>query len=197
MPCCISISVLVCVCHYEWLLSQIILFLISHLITHFPDAHYGFQCSCYIIHGGDVFAVNHWLFTTCYRFFFLHLIMHLISHNSFCVFPVVSHDSLLGILFHFSSFILKAHFWTIVMLSDMAFHGLLRFFDFLCSSDVKSYYGFSFSHLIIHFFESASQYEYFFTSHFQFPVLLFAVHVHFHFTAWFCFSISLCTFRSN
>lgn len=101
MPCCISISVLVCVCHYEWSLSQIILFLISHLITHFPDAHYGFQCSCYIIHGGDVFAVNHWLFTTCYRFFFLHLIMHLISHNSFCVFPIVSHDSLLNLASYF------------------------------------------------------------------------------------------------
>lgn len=31
----------------------------------------------------------------------------------------------------------------------------------------------------------------------SFPVLVFDVHVNFYFTAWFCFNVSLCAFRSN
>jgi len=63
----------------------------------------------------------------------------------------------------------------IITLSEFVFHNLLQFFNLLCISDVKSYYELFFSHLITHFFDSASQYECFFTSHFQFPVLFFAV----------------------
>lgn len=47
------------------------------------------------------------------------------------------------------------------------------------------------------FFDSGSPYECFFASRFLLPVLIFDVYVHFYFTAWFCFSVSLCAFRSN
>lgn len=52
MSCCISISILVFACHYEWSLSQIIIFLISHLITRFLDHHCGFQfILCHMLGG--------------------------------------------------------------------------------------------------------------------------------------------------
>lgn len=58
MPCCINISVLLFACRYECSLSQIILFLISRLVTDFPDPHCGFQCSCYTIHWGVFYLSN-------------------------------------------------------------------------------------------------------------------------------------------
>lgn len=85
----------------------------------------------------------------------------------------------------------------IITLSGFILRGLLKFSNLLCISDVKSYYEFSFSRLITHFFDSASQYVYIFTPHFHFLVLVLALCVHFYFTAWFYFSVSLCTSRSN
>lgn len=94
MPCCINISIPV------FFLSLWMIVTTNHFISDFTS-HYSFSRPSlwiwvFMLHHtlGGFLPVKHWFFTTCYGFFFLYFIMHLIFHNSFCIFPTASHDSL-------------------------------------------------------------------------------------------------------
>lgn len=143
-------------------------------------------------------SIKHWFFTTCYRFFFLYFLVDLIFLNLFCIFPTASQDSLPNFKTYliFSSLILRVPFWSCLsFLSDFIFLDILKFFQLIM---------YSWCQILLWVFLFISHYPlyWFWISIWMllcilFRVLIFDVHVHFYFTAWFCFSVSLCAFISN
>lgn len=101
MSCCISISILVFACHYEWSLSHTNHY-ISDFTSHYSSCRPSLWISVFILHHtlGGLLPLKNRFFTTYYGFSLLHFIMHLIFHNSLCIFPIALHDS----LFSFASY---------------------------------------------------------------------------------------------
>lgn len=175
---------------------------ISDFTSHYSVSRPSLWISVFILHHtlGGLLPVKHWFFTTCHGFFFLHFIIHLIFHISFCIFLTASHDSLLNFV---SNFIFPL--WSYRNISGLAYHYSFGF----CISWLIIIF-----QLTVHFWYQILLWVFLFTPHYplfwfcisiwmlfciSFPVSSFGFccACSFYFTAWFSFSVSLCTFWSN